>query len=180
MRNKELKKIMAKNLQTEFVENYKTLKSDMDRLNNIISLYGGNPYTYDEYCNARLRFEIEACDLAPEFYTEETATDEEYIEFLSKVMAKSIELDVDYNIILRDMSIDRTLEHRFKIDREFWYVIIKYSQFNMIKNRMPKLHWSDVEHAIEEMSETGARKVSERIAMQRKVINSENLENSIK
>src|SRR5690606_21712302 len=117
-----------------------------------------------------------ACSLAPEFYTEETATDEEYIEFLSKVMAKSIELDVDYNIILRDMSIDRTLEHRFKIDREFWYVIIKYSQFNMIKNRMPKLHWSDVEHAIEEMSETGARKVSERIAIQRKVINSENLE----
>jgi len=173
----EIKNNISESLETNFIDNMRSVKREMDLLNLLIGSFSNNSFTYDEYCKLRKKFEIEACEeVLGNIEFEKDMSDLEMSKAQHEAIRKSVGSKEDYEDLLYEEIINFQIEHRLESEKEMFYQISKYSSAKLLKEKISDEIWNNKKDYFEDIVETKARHIGEIIAMSHK----ENLEKVIR
>jgi len=166
MSHEKEKQNVKESLEFNFINNKRIVEKEMNLLNLLLGAFSNNAYTYDEYCNCRMKFETEACDNALDVNIEEELqmSDYDMNVIQNNAMRKSLNGGVDFEDVMDEEIIKWKLDKCYKIDSEMYYQISKYSSIRLVKNKIPDSIWKKKKKYFEDICDNKARKAGESIA----------------
>lgn len=144
--SQDLKESIKNSLENHFIDNKPSVEREMSLLNVLISTFDKDcEYTYDEYCNKRIIFEIEACDKVVDVNVEETMKltgfDKSVIGTRTNNRAIDESEELGYEDILKEEYVNLLLEKCYEVDSKMYYQISKYSSMKLIESKISKEIW---------------------------------------
>lgn len=163
-----IKKDIRKRLKNKFINNIVEVKRDVMLLNTFISSFVDDEYTYDEYCQCRIKFETEACDNIVELNInkelELTSQDREIIKNKAFKKYTSNQDATIYEDLLKEEWINWKVEKIMMLDIKILYPIFKYANIEMLKHKIKGEVWEIKKDYFEEMCESKAKALANTIA----------------
>lgn len=174
------KKSVKSSLELNFIDKKEHVEKEMNMLNILISLFKrGEEYKYDEYCQKRMKFEIDACDsLDIEFDMDEVSKKEEMI-IHGKVQRKYMsDLTQDPDEILKDVFSEWQADKICRFEKKAYYHIVKESSISMLKEKLGEVYEEKKDY-LNDICESRAKKHAELTAENNKDYYKETIKNSL-
>jgi hypothetical protein len=161
------KEKIRESLIDSFIDKKSVVDREMRLLNLLIGSFTGNVYTYDEYCNCRMNFEMEACDKVLDVDVDEEMkmTNQEKVIIQNRAMRKTMENpEVDFEELMEEEFVNWQLDKCQRIDKKMFYQISKYSSVKLLQEKIPTDLWNSKKGYFEDICEAKAQKYGEAVA----------------
>jgi len=161
------KKNIRETLESNFINRKSSVEKEMNILNILISSFTENIYSYDEYCKNRMKFEVEACEIAldVDMDKEMEMTDQERVIVQNRAIRKTMgNPEVEYDEVMKEEFVKWQLDKCVRLDSKMFYQIFKHSYVKMIKGKISEEMWSDKKEYFEDISEVKAKKYGAAVA----------------
>jgi hypothetical protein len=162
----ELKELVRESLEDGFINNKPSIESELALLNLFISTFAdGAEYSYDEYCQIRIKASLEACDgIDIDFNKEAEVTPREGEIIEGRAARKFYDGHGDYDDILKEEFIKWQVQKFFDLDRKVYFEISKHSTQVLLKKKIPFNVWNKKEDYFNEFCISKAMKFADKIA----------------
>lgn len=177
MYKQELKKSIRESLEDSFINNKPSVEKELALLNLFISAFAKDAeYSYDEYCQTRMKASLEACyHLEIDFEKESEVTPRESEIIEGRAARKFYDGHGDYDDILKEEFIRWQVQKFFDLDRKLYFEISKHSTQVLLKKKIPFNIWNKKEDYFKEFCTNKAIKFADKVANDNKEQNEEEL-----